>query len=147
MRATLMIRDNPLYNLFMSPKLYNYAFVAHHEHYPILANSCFSLQMGLCRSSLRVCESAIKERKGTTEGQAAAAQWQEMANKEAGPPEKGIMDNIGQRRLEACTAGAHKGPRSSSRCSGVSYSIPRSSASWTASGGDNGSEASAQKLS
>src|SRR5712672_2984870 len=53
---------------------------------------------------------------------------------------------IGQRRLEACAAGAHKTPRSSSRCSGVSNSIPRSSASWTASGGDNGSEASAQKL-
>lgn len=40
--------------------------------------------------------------------------------------------------------GAHNGPRSSSR---ISYSIPKYSASWTASGGDHESEASSQKLS
>ena len=47
-----------------------------------------------------------------------------------------------QRLLEA----PHNGPRSSSTCSGVSCSIPRSSASCSASNGESESATSAQKL-
>jgi hypothetical protein len=67
LRATSVMRDDLLYHFFFMSlnicrALYNYAFVSLHEHYPILANSCFHYKWAFAGHHY-VCVSAIKKRK------------------------------------------------------------------------------------
>jgi len=66
-RATSMMRDDLLYHLFMSPKhmprtVQLRICITSHEHYPILANSCFHHKWAFCRSSLRARARSRREK-------------------------------------------------------------------------------------
>jgi len=128
--------------------LYHYAFITICIS---LANSCFCYnRRGHTIIHFAFCHHYLfLERVMTTIGKSDKKQSKFRSGLGSSSSDQGA-ENKRQRgkdqRLLAGFRGAHNGPRSSSRCSGVSNSIPRSSASCSASGGESESVASDQKL-